>query len=144
MTSFTIYLKNYAGDFTKGDRKQEGYVDANQLVLGRLAVTEDPSGAIQLPGEVEAEDKLMQLEDEFGLDREEAEIREVVIDREFSLRLGTEEFADGVFVLADGGKRFILARNCGFEASEEIPDELAEPLIQVLWKLQERLKRCEK
>lgn len=61
-------------------------------------------------------------------------------DRTFDLRLGGPDDDDGISVVEEAGSRWITARNFGFEASEELPDEVADLLVCVLWKISERLK----
>ena len=81
----------------------------------------------------------MRLEEKFGLDREHARIQLHFLDKSFVLTLGGEDHDDGIAVLHENGKYFIQPRNYGEEPSDEIAPEVAQVLLSVLWKIQNRL-----
>jgi hypothetical protein len=132
MIGYYIFLANEQG--------QKGYLaDLQDPVNGRLLVCADISGATRFDGEEQAEKRLYELEAEYGLNREEANIEPHVVDDTFVLRLGGANHDDGVSVVREGERRFITVHNMGLEASEELPDEVADLLVRVLWKVDRRL-----
>jgi hypothetical protein len=42
---YVIHLKNYAGNYVRGNERQEGYLSANALVWDHLATCRDIDGA---------------------------------------------------------------------------------------------------
>jgi hypothetical protein len=137
---YVIYLKNYAGNYTRGSERQEGYVCANSLLWGKLETCRELDGAARYGTYEQAEGAVKELIEKFGLDEEEANIKAAGIPSTYDLELGGLNGDDSISVVEENGKRFLLVRNFGFEASEEIPDEVAELLVPVLIKIEERLE----
>ncbi len=132
MLNYFIYLENEQG--------QKGYYGLIQTFNPpAFSVLHEPDNAVRYTSEDEAETALDGLVNDFGLDREEARILALADDRIADFSLSDDEFADGISVLEEDGKRFILVRNGGFEASDEVCDEVANLLVPILLRIRKRL-----
>jgi hypothetical protein len=136
---WVIRLQNYEGDVVDGDKRQSGYVSENALLWEKLCVCDDKSGAVKYATRDAAEQALLRLEKQFGLDRAHANIESMFVQDTFELQLAGNQEDDGIAVVREKDGRFIVVRNCGFEASEAIPVEIADLLVAVLWKIQKRV-----
>ncbi len=140
MRSYVIYLKNYDDNYIReGAEKQEGYVSDIGLAIGQLSVCAELDQAVHYPTRELAEQALLDFEEKFGLDREEANITDALYSTEYELELGDMTGLVGISVSVDGSRRLITVRNGGFEASDEIPQEVAELLVPVQIKIEKRL-----
>jgi hypothetical protein len=126
--------------FLANERGEKGYlVDLQDPLNPGVLVCGDISGARCFDTEEQAEQRLYELEAEYGLNREEADIQQHAVDDTFALRLGGADHGDGISVVREGERSFITVHNMGFEATEELPHEVADLLVRVLWKLDRRL-----
>ena|SRR5687768_1641643 len=139
MRFYVIYLKNYARDYVRDGERQEGYVSDIGLSLGQLTVCHELDGAVHYPTEDLAEQALLEFEEKFDLDREEANIKLVSYTRDYALELNDGSHVIGISVTAEGDTRLIAVRHAGFEASADIPEEVADLLGSVLAKIERRL-----
>ncbi len=99
--------------------------------------------AVLYESEEQAEEALIALEKKFGLDREEANIVEHFIDKAFKLRLAgseSDEEDDYVAVVEMNGEYSIDVMNMGIGATDDICTEVAEPLIRILAKVDQKLR----
>ena len=106
---------------------------------GELVVFHEPANAVRFTSEEDAETAIDNLWNQFGIDREECIIEMLSDDRTAALTLGGRFHEDGISVVEENGKRYITVHNDGFEASEELPPEVADLLVPVLLKIQGRL-----
>ena len=104
-------------------------------------VCQDFAGAAVFDDEELAEEMLQKLERTYGLNRDEADIEARMIPDNVRLKLGGPDHDDGISVIEEDGKRYILVSSMGAEAGEEVPGELADLLVRILWKIEQRLRR---
>ena len=131
MISYFIYLENDCG--------QKGYLTL--CFENSFQVSDDVSEAARFESEDTAEHELDQLELRYGLNREEAKVQLLVTDEVYHLRLKNGEYGDAIIVQREGEseQRWLTVRNGRFEASEHLPDEVADMLVALLMKIDERL-----
>jgi hypothetical protein len=127
MTSYIIYMENELG--------QKGYHGMITLD-GEYTVLPAPDNAVRFETEDDAEAAVLEFPDQ---QREEARIDLIATDTTAELKLGGRYRDDGISVVEINGGRYMVACNAGFEASEAIPDEVADALVPILLKIKARL-----
>ena len=98
MISYLIELED-----SVGQRGWYGMIDGD----GRLLVFHEPDNAVRYLTEEEAEAALYQIEETYGVDREEARIHLMADDRTATVTLGGPYHDDGLEVVEEKGQRYI-------------------------------------